>query len=163
MTSRRYDHEGVHAYSTEIPVETLFAPHDTEVASLVRETESDDVISSAPPPQVSAAQSPADLEPRYSAVIIVGSPDLFLDDSDASKLAFPWRSGFSHPKRLSCSEGLEEEAICEFIAVDFLPTPAKAEKFSPSVVKRVVFTQSGAYMLQVRFRWRLPWVSACSV
>lgn len=148
----RFDERsGSHEFTTEVPVETLFAPHEAEEASLVEETERDDAKEALASPSETSPRAFPDTEPRYGAVIIVGASSLLGKDASSPKVVFPWRTHSSRRKRSVEVEGeaATEEAICECIAVDFLPTPAKAEKFAPSVVKRLVFTPSNVYSLQV--------------
>uniref|UniRef100_K3W885 RING-type domain-containing protein n=1 Tax=Globisporangium ultimum (strain ATCC 200006 / CBS 805.95 / DAOM BR144) TaxID=431595 RepID=K3W885_GLOUD len=44
-----------------------------------------------------------------------------------------------------------DDVICQCIALDFLPTPVKPDKFSPVTVKKLTFTSSNVYVPQEIF------------
>lgn len=138
----RFEEGGSHEFRAEVPVETLFAPHAAEEASLAQETERDDAKDA-----LAGSSGAPDVEPRYGAVIVVGPASLLGSGAKTSRTLLPWRGSSWHRKR-SVEAEAAEEAVLECVAVDFLPTPARAERFAPSVVKRLVVTPSSAYAMQ---------------
>lgn len=144
----RYVAGGEHEYVAKMP-STNTCGLSEEVQSLRAEVELDagnpvfagqDAASSRVPQQEEA--------PRYGAVVLVGSLDFF--ESHGSELS---ANGSLLLQKQSngklAANSNREEVICQCMAIDFLPTPARAEKFTPVVVKKLTFTRSNVYVPQV--------------
>ncbi|GMF38318.1 unnamed protein product [Phytophthora lilii] len=86
-------------------------------------------------------------EPRYACVVAIGSPHFF------ESAAGPKSSGSWLKRRLSGSDRIkgdeEDEVLCQCVAIDFLPTPARPSR-TPAIVKKLLLTATDAFTSQVQ-------------
>lgn len=143
---------GEYAYVAEIPSTSTCGPSE-EIQSLRTEVEHDagNPLAGLDGQTSGVPQLQQKEEPRYGAVVLVGSLDFFESkesklNANGSQLLTKQSNGKLTANNSSSSQ---DEVICQCVAIDFLPTPAKAEKFTPVVVKKLTFTRSNVYVPQV--------------
>lgn len=142
---------GEHAYVAEMPSTSTCGPSE-EIQSLRTEVEHDagNPLTGLDERTSGVPQLQQKEEPRYGAVVLVGSLDFF--ESQGSKLnanGSQLLTKQSNGKLTANNSSNQDEVICQCVAIDFLPTPAKAEKFTPVIVKKLTFTRSNVYVPQV--------------
>ncbi|KAL3671191.1 hypothetical protein V7S43_004370 [Phytophthora oleae] len=88
------------------------------------------------PTEVSAAPSIGDA--RYTCVVAISSTDF------QGNVKSPGSTRIARPK-----DDIEDEVLCQCVAIDFLPTPAKPGR-TPIIVKKLHFTATNVFSSQVR-------------
>ncbi|POM77027.1 Auxin response factor 2 [Phytophthora palmivora] len=137
IMERRKD-GGSNEYVTSVPSE-LFGDTGTNEAieSSVVATDCENESTPDSPPVDSSIN-----ELQYACIIVIGSIDFFEND----------KSGFGIKRQLSTSTSRlqEDKVLCQCIAIDFLPTPAKYRRV-PVVVKKLHFTATDVFSSQEIF------------
>ncbi|KAJ8523602.1 hypothetical protein ON010_g17516 [Phytophthora cinnamomi] len=137
---------GADEFVAPVPSEVLVKPATgTTVESSIIATDCED---EKPPEPVTSSVE----ERQYACVIVVRSPG-FLEGTAAPK-----SPSFSLKRRLSTESGrpeedavAEDEVLCQCVAIDLLPTPARPSRV-PVIVKKLSFTATDVFSSQVSAR-----------
>ncbi|KAL4114898.1 hypothetical protein PRIC2_014351 [Phytophthora ramorum] len=131
-------------FTVSIPSDLLLTeprPQESSIESSVVATDCED--EKPPDPVVSRVE-----DPRYVCVIAIGSADIFGSTAGSKS------PGSGLKKRGStgspCPEDAVEEVVCQCVAVDFLPTPAKLSR-TPVIFKKLNFTATNVSTSQEIF------------
>lgn len=82
-------------------------------------------------------------------MVLVGSLDFFESHESELKANSSLLLAKLSNGKLTGNRRSDDDVICQCVAIDFLPTPAKTDKLMPVVVKRLTFTRSNVYVPQV--------------
>ncbi|KAH7465804.1 putative phosphatidylinositol 4-phosphate 5-kinase MSS4 [Phytophthora ramorum] len=131
-------------FTVSIPSDLLLTeprPQESSIESSVVATDCED--EKPPDPVVSRVE-----DPRYACVIAIGSADIFGSTvgSKSPGSGLKKRGSTGSP----CPEDAVEEVVCQCVAVDFLPTPAKLSR-TPVIVKKLNFTATNVSTSQEIF------------
>ncbi|KAG3079593.1 hypothetical protein PI124_g20717 [Phytophthora idaei] len=132
---------GVDEYVASIPSDLLaIADPEEAIQSSVVATDCEHEDTAAPP------LDPHMDDSRYACVIAIGSTDFF------NYVAKPKSPGIGLRRRLSSrlQDEAEDEIVCQCVAIDFLPTPAKLSRV-PVIVKKLNYTATDVFSSQEIF------------
>jgi hypothetical protein len=102
----------------------------------------EEVANRSPRPSGVHGSSVVAVAPRYSAVIVLRA------SASTQESAKDGLLGKLNGRQRSTVDAATAIAHC--VALDFLPTPLKPERFTPAIVKKTSYTSTAAYTSQVR-------------
>lgn len=117
----RFETSGEHEFVAEMPGSSVAGAAE-EIRSLLAEVAESDIPSVAPAPLPLSPPVNGTTEPRYGALVLVGALACV---EDTPLGGGSWEAG---------------DVLWQCVAVDFLPTPAKAAKFSAVAVRQLTAT-----------------------
>lgn len=133
-----------------VPVpDSVFGYQPEELQSLIEEADSHEPTQPRPTRTTSEPPPPA---PRYSALI-----KLSMTSSDNPQAVH-------HRMNIRRTPVLQDKGVsCVLVAVDFLPTPSKPERYNPVIVKKICYTDSDAFIAQDIFGVETEANSECTI